>query len=83
VTKSLLFLGEASDAVMGGAEAGIAGPAKFRAYDKDTGQKVWETTLPAGTTGGPITYRAAGKQIIVVPIGGDHYGSGWMALAVH
>jgi glucose dehydrogenase/uncharacterized cupin superfamily protein len=82
VTKSLLFLGEASDAVMGGAEAGIAGPAKFRAYDKDTGAALWETTLPAGTTGGPITYLAGGKQFILVPIGGDQYGSGWMALAL-
>jgi glucose dehydrogenase len=82
LTQSLLFLGEASDAVMGGAEAGISGPAKFRAYDKVTGEKVWEMTIPAGTTGGPITYMASGKQILVVPIGGDHYGSGWMALAL-
>jgi len=79
VTKSLLFLGESSDAVMG---VGIAGPAKFRAYDKDTGEKVWEIAIPAGTTGGPITYMAGGRQIIVVPIGGDRYGSGWMAFAV-
>jgi glucose dehydrogenase len=82
VTKSLLFLGEASDAVMGGAEAGVSGPAKFRAYNKDTGEKVWETSIPAGTTGGPITYRAGGKQMIVVPVGGNQYGSGWIALAV-
>jgi quinoprotein glucose dehydrogenase len=82
VTSTLLFVGESSDAVMGGPEAGIAGPAKFRAYAKDTGDKVWEITIPAGTTGGPITYMAAGKQTIVVPIGGDHYGSGWIALAL-
>jgi quinoprotein glucose dehydrogenase len=35
VTKTLLFVGDASNALFGG--AGIAGPAKFRAYDKATG----------------------------------------------
>ena len=29
---------------------------KFRAYDKATGKVVWEMELPAGTTGGPMTY---------------------------
>jgi glucose dehydrogenase len=80
VTKTLLFLGESGDAVMGG--AGIAGPAHFFAYDKTTGQKLWQTMLPAGTTGGPITYQANGKQIIVVPVGSKSYGSAWMAFAL-
>ena len=80
LTKTLLFLGEASDALMG--RAGIAGPAKFRAYDKATGQVIWEKEIPVGTTGGPITYMANGKQYIVLPIGGKEYGAGWLALAV-
>jgi len=80
VTKTLLFLGEASDAVMG--HAGIAGAAKFRAYDKATGQVIWEKELPVGTTGGPVTYMAHGKQYIVLPIGGEGFGAGWVALAV-
>jgi glucose dehydrogenase len=80
LTKSLLFLGEASDAVMG--HAGILGAAKFRAYDKATGQVIWEKELPVGTTGGPVTYMANGKQYIVLPIGGKGYGAGWLALAV-
>jgi glucose dehydrogenase len=80
LTKTLLFLGEASDAVMG--RAGIPGPAKFRAYDKATGQVIWEKEVPAGTTGGPMTYLANGKQYLVVPIGGKDYGAGWIALAV-
>ena len=42
----------------------------FRAYDKATGTVVWETELPAGTTGAPITYMHQGKQYIVVAIGG-------------
>lgn len=80
LTKTLLFLGESSDAVMG--RAGVSGPAKFRAYDKATGQVIWEKELPVGTTGGPITYLSKGKQYIVLPIGGNGYGAGWLALAV-
>jgi quinoprotein glucose dehydrogenase len=80
LTKTLLFLGEASDAVMG--HAGILGGAKFRAYDKATGQVVWQTDLPVGTTGGPVTYLANGKQFVVFPIGGAGFGAGWVALAV-
>ncbi len=80
LTKTLLFLGESSDAVMG--HAGILGAAKFRAYDKSTGQVLWEKDLPVGTTGGPVTYMANGKQYIVLPIGGKGFGSGWIALAV-
>jgi quinoprotein glucose dehydrogenase len=80
LTKTLLFLGEASDAVMG--RAGIAGAAKLRAYDKATGQVIWEKELPVGTTGGPVTYMAKGKQYIVLPVGGKGFGAGWLALAV-
>jgi quinoprotein glucose dehydrogenase len=77
VTRTLLFLGESSDAVLG---AGVHGPSKFRAYDKGTGKVLWETTLPAGTTGGPVTYEVAGEQYVVVPIGSDAYGSSWVAM---
>jgi glucose dehydrogenase/mono/diheme cytochrome c family protein len=78
LTRSLLFVGEGSDVL----EAGVPGPTKFRAYDKENGAVLWETPLPVGTTGGPITYEAAGRQYIVVPIGGKDYGSGWIALAL-
>jgi len=80
LTKTLLFLAEASEAVMG--HAGIPGEVKFRAYDKATGKVVWEKELPVGTTGGPVTYMASGKQFIVLPVGGKGYGAGWLALAV-
>ena len=80
VTKTLLFLGEASDAVSG--KHGSPGPRKFRAYDKATGQVIWEKELPVGMTGAPITYMANGKQYIVLPVGGKDYGAGWVALAV-
>jgi glucose dehydrogenase len=78
LTRSLLFVGESSDAVW----AGVPGPSKFRAYDKANGAVLWETTLPAGTTGGPITYEAGGKQYIVVPVGSKEYGTSWIALAL-
>jgi glucose dehydrogenase len=80
VTKTLLFVPESSDAMMGG--AGIAGPAKLHAYDKATGKLVWEVDLPVGSTGGPISYLAGGKQYIVVPVGGKSYGAGWIAFAL-
>ena len=80
VTKTLLFLGDASNALYG--RAGIAGPAKFRAYDKTTGQMISQIDLPVGTTGGPMTYMAAGTQVIIVPVGGKGYGAGWIALGL-
>jgi quinoprotein glucose dehydrogenase len=54
----------------------------FRAYDKTSGEIVWETQLPAGTTGGPVSYVANGKQFIVVPVGGKDAGTSWIALGL-
>jgi quinoprotein glucose dehydrogenase len=80
VTKTLLFIGEGSDAIPGVPVGG--GGTKFRAYDKATGTVVWETDLPAGATGGPMTYMAQAKQIIIVPIGGKNSPPEWVALAL-
>jgi len=81
VTKSLLFLGESSDAISG--QVGVSGPSTFRAYDKTNGSVVSETKLPAGTTGGPITYAVDdNEQIILVPVGGKDFGAGWVALGI-
>ena len=80
VTKTLLFVGDASESLFG--RAGISGPAKFRAYDKATGQLIWQMDLPVGTTGGPMIYMADGQQLIIVPIGGKGYGAGWLALGL-
>ena len=41
----------------------------FRAYDKETGEMVWEIELPAGTSGAPMTYEVSGEQFVVVAIG--------------
>jgi quinoprotein glucose dehydrogenase len=59
VTKTLLFAGE-----------GWGGQPMFRAYDKATGQIIWETTIPAGTQSGlPMTYMHQGRQYIVFTAG--------------
>ncbi len=81
LTKTLLFLADASDAVIG--RAGIHADAKLRAYDKATGKVVAEIPLPAGATGAPMSYEANGKQYIVVPVGNAAYGSGWVAFTVN
>lgn len=80
VTKTLLFIGEGSNAIPG-IRPDWWGK-KFRAYDKLTGEVVWEMELPSGTTGAPITYMFEGRQYIVVAIGERRYDSEWVALAL-
>ena len=67
LTKTLLFVGEGSEGAL--SILPIAGGPMFRAWDKRTGEVVWETRLEAGTSGAPMTYMADGKQYIVVAIG--------------
>ena len=55
---------------------------KIRAYDKQSGKVVWETQLPAGATGGMITYQHRGKQYIVLPIGARNHPAEFVALAL-
>ena len=59
-----------------------AGGRKFRAYDKATGQVLWETELPAGTTGAPMTYMFRGKQYIVLAIGSREHAAEYVALSL-
>ena len=80
VTGSLLFIGEGSN-VFGGIQTNMWG-ATFRAYDKATGSIIWQTELPAGTTGGPMTYLYEDKQFIVVPIGATDHPAEWVALTL-
>ncbi len=82
VTKTLLFIGEGSDAIIGTPQVAWGWGKKFRAYDKATGRVVWETELPSGTTGAPMTYMHKGKQYIVVPIGAKDHPAELVALAI-
>ena len=59
-----------------------AGDRKFRAFDKATGRVVWETDLPAGTTGAPMTYQVNGKQFIVLAVGSQQHSAEYIALSL-
>ncbi|MFL6551563.1 MAG: c-type cytochrome, partial [Povalibacter sp.] len=39
---------------------------KFRAYDKQTGELLWETALPYSADASPMTYEYKGRQYIVI-----------------
>ena len=39
---------------------------KFRAFDKQSGALLWETTLPFSANATPATYSVRGKQYVVV-----------------
>jgi quinoprotein glucose dehydrogenase len=43
---------------------------KFRAFDKLTGQLLWETTLPFAGNATPITYEVNGRQYFAIAAGG-------------
>jgi quinoprotein glucose dehydrogenase len=43
---------------------------KFRAYEKDTGKLMWETTLPGVANATPCTYLHQGKQFVAVSVSG-------------
>jgi quinoprotein glucose dehydrogenase len=82
VTRTLLFLGEGSDAISGTASVDWTWGRKFRAYDKATGGVIWEIELPSGTTAGPMTYMLNGKQFIVVSVGARDHQPEYVALSL-
>ena len=43
---------------------------KFRAFDKTTGELLWEDVLPLSGNATPSTYEVGGRQFVVVPAGG-------------
>jgi quinoprotein glucose dehydrogenase len=43
---------------------------KFRAFDKSTGELLWETTLPFAGNATPATYEVKGRQFVVIAAGG-------------
>ena len=62
VTRTLLFVGDRGDR---------SESAFLRAYHKATGETLWESPLPQRHHAAPpITYMAAGRQYVVVGIGG-------------
>jgi glucose dehydrogenase len=60
---------------------------KFRAYDKSTGQLLWQTTLPYSGNASPATYEVNGRQFVVIAAGGgkdpkSHSGGVYVAFAL-
>lgn len=47
---------------------------KFRAFDKATGELLWETTLPAAGNATPAIYEVEGRQFVVIAAGGGKWG---------
>jgi len=43
---------------------------KFRVFDKSSGERLWETTLPFAGNATPITYQLNGQQFVVIAAGG-------------
>jgi quinoprotein glucose dehydrogenase len=39
---------------------------KFRAYDRDTGKVIWETSLPEGAEAVPAVYEVNGREYVVI-----------------
>lgn len=57
---------------------------KFRAFDKETGELLWETTLPFAGNATPATYAVNGRQYVVIAAGGGKdpkFGSGGVYVA--
>ena len=54
----------------------------FRAYDKASGEVLWQTELEAGTSGAPMTYLHEGKQYIAVAISDNQHEGEVIALAL-
>jgi quinoprotein glucose dehydrogenase len=81
VTKSLVFMGEGFNTHTGGGPP-YGGGKKFRAFDKATGEVVWEMELPGGATAPAMTYLHNGKQYIVVASGWTDHPGELIALAL-
>jgi quinoprotein glucose dehydrogenase len=80
VTSTLLFvsqysggLGRGTALKVGEAELTTVPPEtpKFRAFDKKTGELVWEKEM-TGPAAAPMTYLYGGKQYIVLAVGGGN-----------
>ncbi len=61
---------------------------KFRAFDKASGELLWETTLPFAGNATPITYEVGGRQFVVIYAtggkgkSGDPTGGSYLAFAL-
>jgi quinoprotein glucose dehydrogenase len=75
-------MGEGSNTGVGLPPGGGYGGNIFRAFDKATGEIVWEMELDAGVSNAPMTYMVNGKQYIVVAISGSEHPGELVALTL-
>lgn len=54
---------------------GATRDSKIRAFDKKTGEELWEAQLPAPAYATPALYRVEGRQYLVIACGGGKIGS--------
>jgi quinoprotein glucose dehydrogenase len=53
----------------------------FRAFEKSTGKKLWETALPGIGNAIPCTYMVNGKQYVAISVGGSAQNPGGSIVA--
>ncbi len=46
---------------------------KFRAFDTDTGEKLWEVKIPSAAMANPMSYEIDGKQYVVIVSAGHQF----------
>ena len=59
---------------------GATNDSRFRAFDKETGEELWTTRLPASAHATPMTYlgEKTKKQFVVIAAGGGNkYSEGY------
>ncbi len=54
---------------------------KFRAYNKATGETIWELELQAAGTSTPCSYSVNGKQYVAISVAGDKQNAGGYIMA--
>ena len=91
LTKSLLFIGEGMTNQRRGGRippdmpieiATNSGGPWFRAYDKTSGEVLWEIEMEAGTTNPPVSYVYNGRQYLLVAIGDSRHAPEMVAFAL-
>jgi quinoprotein glucose dehydrogenase len=80
VTRTLLFAPDGDQINVRTPPGG--GGRHLRALDKATGAVVWETEMPAGATGAPMTYMHEGKQYLVMAIGSREHAAEFVAYSL-
>ena len=77
VTKTLLFVTQRNAVDDPSAPTGV-----MRAFDKATGQVVWEKAIETAPDGAPMTYTFEGKQYFVFATGGGNHARELRAYAL-